>query len=299
MTLIASPKSVRNLPGGFVLKRTAVTLPLILLSLSSLLAQTSTPANGYPASGRVSAAQEVKAAKVAKKKAQAPKPFSRIALSGGVSTMGVNMQVATNVNRFLNLRGTGSLLNYSVNNISTNGFNVDAKLNFASSGASVDLYPFPNHGFRLSPGVLFQNNNNASAVVTASPGTSFTLNDQTYYTSLAIPVTGTGSLGLNTQKTAFTMTTGWGNMIPRSGGHWAFPVELGVAMVGSPTVNMALTSGQVCANAAGTSGCVNVVGDSTLNANLQAQINKYTNDLNQLKMYPIVSFGVSYNFKIR
>lgn len=61
----------------------------------------------------------------------------------------------------------------------------------------------------------------------------------------------------------------------------------------------ALTSGQVCTNPQGTVGCQNVVGDAPLNANLNAQIAKYKSDLDPLRFYPIVSFGLAYNFPIR
>jgi len=282
--------------GGTLLKRSISCLSLVLLAVSALTAQTTTPSLSYPSTSGQTASAAQKAKK-AKKTATIIKPFSRLAFSGGIGVMGINMQAATNVNKYMNVRGVGNYLNYSVNNVSTNGFNIDAKLNFATAGASVDFYPFPTHGFRLSPGALFHNENSASAVVTAAAGTSFTLNDVTYYSSTTNPVQGTGAVGLNTQKTAFTMTTGWGNMIPRKGEHWSFPFEIGAAMVGSPTVNFALTSGQAC-NAAGAN-CVNVATDPTVNANVQAQISKYKNDLNQLKVYPIFTFGVSYNFKIR
>ncbi len=116
-----------------------------------------------------------------------PSPFSRLAFGGGVSTMGINMQVAVNANRYINIRGTGNFFNYSLNNISTNGMLVSGKLNFASAGVSVDFYPFPFHGFRLSPGVLFYNQNQVSASVTAPGGTSFTLDDYTYYSSKVEP----------------------------------------------------------------------------------------------------------------
>jgi hypothetical protein len=33
--------------------------------------------------------------------------------------------------------------------------------------------------------------------------------------------------------------------------------------------------------------------------NIAAQITKYQNDLNVLKVYPIFSIGIGYNFKIR
>jgi opacity protein-like surface antigen len=225
------------------------------------------------------------------------KPFSRIALSGGFSLMGINLQAATNLNRYLNARVTGNVFNYTASNISTNGFNVDAKLNFATAGASLDFYPFPSHGFRLSPGVLFHNTNAASATFTAQGGTSFTLDNYTYYASTTNPVQGIGSFGLHAQNPAFTITTGWGNIIPRKGGHLSFPFELGVALIGSPTVNVALNSGQVC-NAQGQY-CVDVATDQDVQTNLQAQVAKYKNDLDPLKTYPIISFGMAYSFRVR
>jgi hypothetical protein len=245
-------------------------------------------------------AQSTKITATAKKAITPPKPFSEVAVSAGVGLMGVNLQAATNVNKYMNLRATGNIFNYTVNNITTNGFNIGAKVNMATAGASVDFYPFWTHGFRLSPGVQFYNQNALSGTVTVTTGQSFTLDDVTYY-SAAAPnqVQGTASVGLHVTNPAFTMTTGWGNMIPRKGGHWSFPFELGAAFVGTPAIDMALTTGKVCANQAGTIGCVNVLGDATLNANLQAQIAKYKNDLDPLKVYPILSFGVSYSFRIR
>jgi len=225
------------------------------------------------------------------------KPLSHIAVGAGFSPLGINLMAATNLNRYLNLRATGNVFNYTASNISANGFDVDAKLNLASAGVSVDYYPFPNHGLRFSPGMLFYNTNNASAMFATKPGTSFTLDDVTYYVSTTSPVAGTGTFGLHSQTPAFTMTTGWGNVIPRNGGHFSFPVEVGVAFIGSPAVNVALTSGQAC-NAQGQN-CVNVATDPTLQANLQAQITKYKSNLDPLKTYPIVSFGVAYSFSVR
>jgi hypothetical protein len=224
-------------------------------------------------------------------------PFSRLAFGGGVSPLGINMQAAVNVNRHMNLRGVGNYFNYSVNNISTNGLNINGKLNFATAGASVDFYPFANHGFRLSPGALFYNQNNVTADIVVNPGTSFTLNDYTYYASATNPIKGNGGLGLNTRKQAFSMTAGWGNMIPRHGGHWSFPFEIGAAFTGAPSLNMALTSGQAC-DAQGMN-CVNVATDPTVQANLQAQIVKYQKDINPFQYYPVINFGAAYSFKIR
>jgi hypothetical protein len=228
-----------------------------------------------------------------------PAPFSRLAFSGGVGTMGVNLQVAMNANRYMNLRGIGNFFSYSLNNVSADGLLASGTLNLATAGAALDFYPFPYHGLRISPGVLFYNQNQATASVIAPGGTSFTLDSYPYYSSQANPVTGTGGMGLNTHKQAFTITTGWGNMIPRRGGHLSFPVEIGAAFVGAPTVKMALTGGQVCQDPAGTIGCINVVGNQEIQSNLAAQQAKYQSDINPFKIYPIFSSGVAFSFNLR
>ncbi len=225
-----------------------------------------------------------------------PKPLSRIALGVGFSPLGIGFQAATNINSHFNVRGTGNFLNYTRNNIKTEGFDVTAKLNLASAGASVDFYPF-HAGFRLSPGILFYNQNKVDAVFIAAAGTSFTLNNHTYYSAGgSSAVQGLGTFGLGNGSQAFTMTTGWGNVIPASGRHISFPFEVGVAFTKDPTVSLNL-SGVVC-DAQGKN-CVNVATDATAQADLAAQVKKYQNDFNQLKTYPIVSFGVAYNFRIR
>ena len=224
------------------------------------------------------------------------KPFSNVAFGGGISPLGVNMSMATNLNRHMNLRGSGNIFNYSVNNFTTNGFTANGKLNLASAGTSIDIYPFANHGLRFSPGVLFLNQNNLSANATVAAGQSFTLNSTNYYSSASNPVTATASLGLNARKQAFTATTGWGNMIPRRGGHWSFPVELGAAFIGSPSLNMNI-AGTAC-DQTGVY-CVDVATNQQIQANLQAQVAKYRKDLDPLKTYPIASFGLAYSFKTR
>jgi hypothetical protein len=226
------------------------------------------------------------------------KAFSRIAIGSGSSTLGINLTAATNLNRYMNLRTTGSLFSYTINNLAVSDFNVGFKLSMASAGASLDLYPFPRYGLRVSPGLLFINTSHGDGTFTSQGGSNFTLNNVTFYSSTTNPVEGSGSLGLHSQNPAFTITTGWGNIIPRrENKHLSFPFEVGVALIGSPAVNVALTSGQVC-TAQGNQ-CTNVATDQIVQANLQEEVAKYRSDLNPLKTYPIVSGGVAYSFRIR
>jgi hypothetical protein len=232
-------------------------------------------------------------------------PLSRLSVGVGASTLGISPQLTTNINPHLNIRATGNLFNYSTN-FTTNGIAATGKLNMQSVRTMVDIYPF-HTGFRVSPGILFMNDNRLTATANVAAGTSFTLNDQTYYsanantTTGATPIVGTGSLGLNTNRTAFAVTTGWGNTIPRNG-HWAFPFEIGAAFVGKPSVNVNL-GGWACYDQAQTL-CTDISNKTNpiaiqIQDNLNAQVAKWTSDIEPLKTYPIVSFGVAYSFGIR
>lgn len=221
--------------------------------------------------------------------------------------MGINMQAAVEANRYINIRGIGNYFTYNVNNVkingnsngsgNSNGIDVSGNLNFAEGGVAVDFYPWPNHGFRLSPGVTFYNQNGASASGQASGGTSITLGTDKYYSDPSDPFTMNASLALNTHKQAFSMTTGWGNMISRKGGHLSFPFELGAIFTGAPTVGMSFT-GDGCTDTTYET-CYDMSSDPKVLADISTQIAKYQKDLNVLQVYPIFSFGVAYNFKIR
>jgi hypothetical protein len=234
------------------------------------------------------------------------RPFSRLALGADFSPLGVGAEAAINLREHFDARVMGNIFQYSTN-FTTNGFNVDANLHMASAGAALDYYPF-HKGFRLSPGILVYNQNRVNADAPVTPGTSFTLNSQTFYaatpnTALGITaLSGTGALGLHSTRPAFTMTTGWGSLIPRSGRHWAIPFEIGAAFTGAPTVNMNLT-GWACYDQAQTE-CTNVDDLSNpiavqIQGDLQSQLAKWKSDLDPLKFYPIISIGFVFNFNIR
>lgn len=282
------------------MRRIVVVLSLAFFAATSALLGESPSAPASPSPQAASPAPTAKADKAAKKEQVHLRPFSALAFGGGMSLMGVNLQAATNVNRYLNLRGTGNFFNYTANDISTNGFSLNGTVNMATGGVSLDLYPFPAHGFRLSPGALLYNKNEISAIGSPTPGTSITLNSQNFYADSVNPINASANLGLNTRQKAFTMTTGWGNMIPRKrGGHLSFPFELGAAFTGVPTLAMTL-SGDACTNQADVAingpSCVNMATNAQAQADLAAQLAKWKNDLNPLQVYPIFSFGIAYDF---
>ncbi len=280
------------------MKRLAISLCALLLSTSAVLSAqvTSSTLKFVDSTSAEGGGAGIHSMKTLPPKYRPSKPFSAIAFGGGASDLGVNMAMATNLSRHANLRVTGNIFKYDVNNFTTNGFTANGKLNLTTAGTSVDFYPFANHGFRISPGMLFYNQNALKASATVAAGQSFTLNDVTYYSSQTTPVTGIANLGLNTHKQAFTATTGWGNMIPSKGGHWSFPVEIGAAFIGAPALQMSIAG--VACDSTGIH-CIDVAQNAQLQTNFQAQVDKYRKDLDPLKTYPIVSFGVAYSFRTR
>ena len=219
--------------------------------------------------------------------------------------MGIQLSLTSNLSSHLNVRSVGNLFNYSTN-FTTSGIGANAKLNMTSAGTALDVYPF-HLGFRISPGVLFYNGNQISATANVAGGTSFTLNGQTYYSANAnagtgaTPVNGNALLSLHTTNPAFTITTGWGNTLPRKG-HWSFPFELGAAFTGAPSVKVNL-GGWACYDQAQTM-CTDIASTTNpialeIQNNLAQQVTKWTKDLEPLKTYPIASFGVAYSFGLR
>jgi len=228
-----------------------------------------------------------------------PRPFSQVSIGGSVSALGVGVESSTNLIPHFNLRLTGDYLGFAVNNLQEQGFNVDGNLHLASARASLDYYPF-HKGFRLSPGVMFYNQNHALATVGVPSGSAFTVNNETYYSESGTDaVHGSGRVRLGSSSPVFTATTGWGNTLPRAGHHFSFPFEVGAAFQDAPTISMTL-GGTACYDAAHLY-CTDIADTSNplavqIQQGVQTQVAKYQKDLEPLKTYPILSFGVAYSF---
>jgi hypothetical protein len=216
--------------------------------------------------------------------------FSTVGIGAKVSPLGIGVDVATPLWRGANLRVGGNFFNYS-DNFSQDGFHYHASLRFRSVQAGVDWFPFHN-GFRVTPGALLYSGNRVTATPTVLGGQTFTLNDTDYISSATDPIRGSGKVEF--AKAAPTLTVGWGNLVPRGEGrHLSFPVEVGFAYVGDPTVSFHL-SGSAC-DATG-QGCAVITNDPTFQANVQAEQRKIQDDVSPLRFYPIVSAGVGYRF---
>lgn len=221
--------------------------------------------------------------------AEYTRPFSRLGVGVKVGILGIGFQAATPLNRCMNLSGGANFFSYT-DNLTSDGIHYNANLRLRSAETSLDFFPFAG-SFHISPGALLYNGNQLIANASVPGGQSFTLNDVDYQSSVTDPVTGSGSLKFN--QAAPKLTVGFGNMLPRNGRHFSFPVEVGFAYVGDPKVLLNL-KGTAC-DPTGL-GCQDVSTNSQIQANIAGQQLKIQNDVSPARFFPIFSMGFAANF---
>jgi len=234
-------------------------------------------------------------------------PFSRVGIGADVSPMGIGIKSAVVLTQYLDARAMVNFFDLDSGNFELEGFRADAKLHLATAAAMVDCYPL-NSIWRLSGGLMLRNANQLSATTAIVPGTSFQLNNQTFYSAKAnaatgaTPLTGSGLVAMHRNSPAFMASFGFGKFIPRSNRHWSFPSEFGAVFTGAPTIDVK-TGGWVCTDAE-LSECSNI-GDpanpvaAQFNSALQTQLTKWRKSLSAVSIYPIFSYSVMYSFNVR
>jgi hypothetical protein len=223
------------------------------------------------------------------------RPFSAIGFEGFAGVGGIGFDVATPISRKFNVRAGSEFFNYSTT-FETQGANIAAHLRLQSAHASLDWFPF-HGGFRLSPLVVFSNNNRGQATAVIPPGGILTLNGADYISSTADPLRGAGSVDF--RKTSPGFSAGFGNIIPRSGKHFTFPVEAGFYYVGQPGLKVSFTGTACDPTQPPDIGCESVVQDPTFQQSLTEFIARNNHNLSYASFFPIVSFGIGYSFNPR
>lgn len=220
-------------------------------------------------------------------------PFSAVGIDVKVGVGGIGFDVATPLAGRLNLRAGAAFFSYNLTNLTEDGFNINGSIKLQSVNTSVDIYPFGG-SFRISPGVTLYNGDNFSGNATVPGGNTITLNDTDYTSSPTNPLVATFTTPNNRfgNRVAPSITTGFGNLIPRHGGkHWSVPFEIGMQYITPPKIVLGLT-GTACS----TDGCGNVQTDPTTQANIKAQQDIINSDIYNLRFFPILSIGLGYKF---
>lgn len=216
------------------------------------------------------------------------RPFRSFAAGVVLGDQGIGFEVATPLAARLNLRAGAQF--FGLNATFTNdGLQGNGQLSLENVFAAVDIYPFRRSSFHISPGVTLHNDTHLYATLLAPGGTSFSLGDADYTSDPTNPIHGyTRFIFGNT--VAPRLTAGFGNMIPRTGAHFSFPVEIGFQYISAPAVQL-----QLAGNGCDADGC----GDINSNGgdqNIQDEIKLLESDLAPLRFYPVVTVGVSYRF---
>jgi hypothetical protein len=227
------------------------------------------------------------------------KPFKTWAIGAKASTLGFGVEAATPLTWRTNLRVGYNYLNYSPSGLDITQDELtlnSAKLALRSATANVDLFVLgPMH---ISPGLLFYNTNQITAVASPAAGSVFTFNGTSYVVNVPNQLTGTAKLDLG--GVAPELLIGFGNMVPRGHHNLSFHFEFGAVYQGTPKVALNL-AGQVCTplfNGSTVTGsnCQDVASNPTVQANIKAEQDNFNNNktLKYFKYYPVVSFGLSY-----
>ena len=146
----------------------------------------------------------------------------------------------------------------------------------------VDYHPWQKGGFRLTGGLVFQDNNLEGTGKASNAGT-ININGRDYnstdqLTSVKAKVSFANSV-------APYIGIGWGNAV-KPGKRWGFSANLGVMFAGSPKVALTPTFGPNADEALKTQ----------INNDIEAERKKQESDLDWLSIYPVFSVGISYQF---
>jgi hypothetical protein len=220
------------------------------------------------------------------------RPFSSVGIDARAGLGGIGFDVATPLSRKFNIRAGSDFFGYSTA-FKDQGANVAVDLRMRSGHASLDWFPFGGR-FRLSPLVVFANNNRAQATASIPPGSTITLNGQDYISSFTDPLHGSGSVDL--RKTSPGFTLGFGNAIPRTRSHLSFPVEVGFYYVGQPGLKVSFSGSACDPTQPAAIGCEPVDQDPGFQQDLAAFIARNNHNLSYASFFPIFSAGFGYAF---
>jgi hypothetical protein len=210
--------------------------------------------------------------------ANTPTPNQKQPLGLGVNpqigTLGIGVSVAKSLSPQVNGR-----LGFNFGNLGASrtdsGISYDSQLNLSSVQLFGDYYPFSSSGFRVTGGLVAQNN---TFSVTSKPSNGSYTIDNTQY-----PASAVGSL-TGEYKYANSIAPYVGIGIGKSTNDgFGFNADLGVMFTGAPKVSL---------NASNP-----IFNNSAVTRNqLDNQVRRTESDLKGFNVYPVISVGLSYGF---
>ena len=213
-------------------------------------------------------------------------------MSTRLGLAGTGFDIATPLATHFNLRAGADFFSYATS-FQEEGANVGINLHLRSGHTALDWFPFGGR-FRLSPQVIFGDNNRILATAIIPSGSTVTLNGQDYVSSASDPLHGSGRIDF--RKASPGISLGFGNLIPRNRSRFVIPVEMGFYYTGQPSLQVAFSGSACDPNYAASVGCQSVDHDADFQQSLTAFKVRNDHNLSYASFFPIFSVGFGYRF---
>lgn len=191
-------------------------------------------------------------------------------IKGG--SLGVGVEGEYSINEYLGARLGANYFKYSYDSV-VDDIDYEFDLGLRTVSALVDVHPFKG-SFRVSLGAMY-NGNKLDA--DATPAASYKIGDHQYAGTDLVTLKGT----VDFKKIAPYLGLGWDTCFGKDSG-FGFYCDLGALFQGSPEAELSAVGP--------------LANDPALQKDLALEKNKLQDDLDNYKVYPVVSLGVSYRF---
>jgi hypothetical protein len=176
----------------------------------------------------------------------------------------------------LGLRAGFDYFQWTEDNLHIENLYYNAKVRLMSEPFTLDIYPWQKHSFRISAGVMFNQNQLTGSSSGLGP---VTIGDQVFQ----FPQVGTLNLKMEQQLVNPYLSIGGNFLYFDRAHHWALGGELGVAYTGDAKVSLTRTS---------MGGPLSGVIDAAVSREQQ----KAQDWANQYKWFPVIKLTVTYSF---
>ncbi|MHA6722195.1 hypothetical protein [Sphingomonas sp. RS2018] len=188
-------------------------------------------------------------------------------------TLGIGPEVGVRFSDHVGIRASASFLSFGAD-FDSDENTYRGGLHLKSYGAMIDVHPFGG-AFRLSAGARI-NRNRVDVRLQPGASTTIEIGDNVYTAAQVGTLTG----GADVKKFAPALTLGWGGS-KRKG--FFFATEAGVLFQGSARLREFRATGTAQA-------------DSGFRAALERERVELQDDIDKVKVYPILQFGIGFRF---
>jgi len=196
-----------------------------------------------------------------------------ISVGVGIGTLGVKADITIGISSKFNARIGYNGFSHD-GNVTESDVTYEYEINLLSFPLLLDWHPFKNEGFRISAGVLINQN---EVNMEATLQDTYNIGGTTYTASQIGKLYGTMDFNTLAPYVGF----GYGNAIGKNK-RWSFACDFGVVYQGEPDIEL---------KADGT-----MASDPTFTQNLEQERQDWEEEVEDYKYYPLITCGITYKF---